>query len=79
MLKIDVKTSPCAERLILGEEETGDSSCDLCTVAFPFVTTLKDVAAVGSVFLTPAPRTGPHYSLKQSLENFLLDVKERRH
>lgn len=79
MIKTDLKMAPCSEELTLGQEETAGSSCDLCIVLFPFVTTLKEAAAVGSVFLTPAPCTGPHYSIKQSLENFLLDGKERRH
>lgn len=59
MVKSDLKMSPCSEKLTLGENTT-DSSCDPPTVPFPFEMTLKEAAAVGSVFLTPTPCTGPH-------------------
>jgi len=49
MLKIDLKTALCSQKLTLGEEETADSSCDLPT--FPFITTLQEAAAVGSLLL----------------------------
>lgn len=54
-------------------------SCDLHSVPLPSTTTpKKEAAAVCCLLLPPTSCTGPCKPMKQSLEDFVLGVKEGR-